>query len=100
MKFDEVSYSYTGCRSSSSQTIVLISTLEGKPVVKNLSFGIYMDSRIALVGMNIDFCCCFCQAGFEGANGTGKSTIMKLMSGELQPDSGAVAGCSHLRVVK
>ncbi len=68
LKFDNVNYGY----------------FEGKSVVKNLSFGIYMDSRIALVG----------------ANGTGKSTIMKLMSGEIMPDSGSVIGSSHLRVVK
>ena len=68
LKFDDVSYGYN----------------EGRPVVKNLSFGIYMDSRIALVG----------------ANGTGKSTIMKLMSGELKPEAGSVVGSSHLRVVK
>lgn len=68
LKFDNVSYSY----------------VEGRPVVKDLQFGIYMDSRIALVG----------------ANGTGKSTIMKLMSGELRPDFGSVEGNSQLRVVK
>lgn len=36
LKFDNCSYAYT----------------EGKPVIKNLSFGVYMDSRIALVGAN------------------------------------------------
>ena len=36
LKFDEVDYSYT----------------DGPPVVKDLSFGVYMDSRIALVGAN------------------------------------------------
>ena len=68
LKFDEVSYGYT----------------ETKRVVKDMSFGVYMDSRIALVG----------------ANGTGKSTIMKLMSGEIKPDTGSVKGSHHLRVVK
>jgi ATPase subunit of ABC transporter with duplicated ATPase domains len=37
LKFDEVDYSYVE---------------GGRPVVKDLSFGVYMDSRIALVGAN------------------------------------------------
>ncbi len=36
LKFDNVSYGYS----------------EARPVVKNMSFGVYMDSRIALVGAN------------------------------------------------
>ena len=68
LKFDDASYAY----------------VDGRPVVRDLDFGIYMDSRIALVG----------------ANGTGKSTIMKLMSGELSPDTGSVDRNNQLRVVK
>lgn len=68
LKFDDVSYSYK----------------ENDDVVKSLSFGIYMDSRIALVG----------------ANGTGKSTIMKLMSGELLPTFGSLVRSNQLRIVK
>ena len=68
IKFDNVTYGYT----------------PNSPVVKGLTFGLYMDSRVALVG----------------ANGAGKSTIMKLMSGELSPDSGCVTRNPHLRFVK
>ncbi|KAG6470276.1 hypothetical protein ZIOFF_071341 [Zingiber officinale] len=47
----------------------------GGPILfKNLNFGIDLDSRIAMVG----------------PNGIGKSTILKLISGDLQPTSGTV----------
>jgi len=68
IKFDDVSFGYK----------------EFVIVVKKLQYGIYMDSRIALVG----------------ANGTGKSTIMKLMSGELQPTHGTVELGKKLRICK
>jgi len=54
---------------------------DGPPLVKpgpllftGVDFGLNMDSRIALVG----------------ANGTGKSTLLKLMLGELEPTQGEV----------
>ncbi|KAH9769893.1 ABC transporter F family member 3 [Citrus sinensis] len=47
----------------------------GGPILfKNLNFGIDLDSQIAMVG----------------PNGIGKSTILKLIAGELQPSSGTV----------
>ncbi|KAJ9706287.1 hypothetical protein PVL29_001690 [Vitis rotundifolia] len=46
----------------------------GPLLFKNLNFGIDLDSRIAMVG----------------PNGIGKSTILKLIAGELQPSSGTV----------
>nr|XP_029144637.1 ABC transporter F family member 3-like isoform X2 [Arachis hypogaea]XP_029151346.1 ABC transporter F family member 3-like isoform X2 [Arachis hypogaea] len=47
----------------------------GGPILfKNLNFGIDLDSRIAMVG----------------PNGIGKSTILKLIAGELNPSSGTV----------
>ncbi|KAJ4785286.1 ATP-binding cassette sub-family F member 3 [Rhynchospora pubera] len=46
----------------------------GPLLFKNLNFGIDLESRIAMVG----------------PNGIGKSTILKLISGELQPTSGTV----------
>ena len=36
--------------------------------------------------------------GLIGANGSGKSTIMKILSGELEPTSGNVAVGPHLRI--
>jgi ABC transport system ATP-binding/permease protein len=37
--------------------------------------------------------------GLAGANGTGKSTLLKLLSGELQPDAGTIERADQLRVV-
>ena len=36
--------------------------------------------------------------GLIGANGCGKSTLMKILSGRLQPTSGNVSISEHLRV--
>ena len=69
IKFDDVSYGYSE---------------EGETVIKDLSFGIYMDSKIALVG----------------ANGSGKSTIMKLISKEILPVLGDVNVSAQFRVIK
>lgn len=68
IKFDNVSYSYDGANN----------------VVENLTFGIYMDTHIALIGLN----------------GSGKSTIMKLMNGELNSSSGEINKNPSLKIVK
>jgi ATP-binding cassette subfamily F protein 2 len=49
---------------------------------EDLSFGVDQDSRIALVG----------------PNGVGKSTLLKLMRGELQPVEGDIKRHGHLRL--
>lgn len=49
---------------------------------KDLDFGVDMDSRVALVG----------------PNGVGKSTLLKLMIGELQSVEGSVRRHTHLRI--
>ncbi|VFQ76021.1 unnamed protein product [Cuscuta campestris] len=54
----------------------------GPLLFKNLNFGIDLDSRIAMVG----------------PNGIGKSTILKLISGELQPTSGTVFRSAKVRI--
>ncbi|XP_068640397.1 ABC transporter F family member 3 [Aristolochia californica] len=54
----------------------------GPLLFKNLNFGIDLDSRIAMVG----------------ANGIGKSTILKLISGELQPSSGTIFRSAKVRM--
>ncbi|GJM87422.1 hypothetical protein PR202_ga03373 [Eleusine coracana subsp. coracana] len=54
----------------------------GSLLFKNLNFGIDLDSRIAMVG----------------ANGIGKSTILKLISGDLQPTSGTVFRSPKVRM--
>jgi len=54
----------------------------GKPVLKKLDLRIDADDRIALLG----------------ANGNGKSTLVKLLSGRLPPLSGEIHKSSKLRV--
>ncbi|XP_048230002.1 ABC transporter F family member 3 isoform X2 [Ricinus communis] len=54
----------------------------GPMLFKNLNFGIDLDSRIAMVG----------------PNGIGKSTILKLIAGELQPTSGTVFRSAKVRI--
>jgi ATP-binding cassette subfamily F protein 3 len=54
----------------------------GLPVLSNLSLRIDNDDRIALLG----------------ANGNGKSTLVKLLAGRLQPERGTVTRASNLKV--
>ena len=49
-------------------------TWSGEPLLENINIEIEPGERIALVGRN----------------GTGKSTLMKIMSGEVEPDDGSV----------
>ncbi|TVQ56284.1 MAG: ABC transporter ATP-binding protein [Rhodobacteraceae bacterium] len=54
----------------------------GPPILRNLSLRIDPDDRIALLG----------------ANGQGKSTFAKLISGRLAPSSGTVSRSSKMRI--
>ena len=36
--------------------------------------------------------------GLVGSNGTGKSTLLKIINGDLEPDSGVVAHSKHTTV--
>ncbi len=38
--------------------------------------------------------------GFLGRNGTGKSTMMKLLTGELEPDDGTIRRANHLHITR
>jgi ATP-binding cassette subfamily F protein 3 len=55
---------------------------DGKPVLRDLSLRLDADDRIALLG----------------ANGNGKSTLIKLLAGRLEPLSGDVIKSGKLRV--
>jgi len=54
----------------------------GKPIVKDLDLRIDMDDRIALLG----------------ANGNGKSTMMKMLAGRLKPQEGKIVKSKKLEV--
>lgn len=68
--FDSVAFAYSGKKEDY--------------LYKNISFGIDMDSRIAILG----------------ANGTGKSTLLHLITGALQPSQGTVSKHSGLKLAK
>lgn len=68
LSFDDVSFSYSGKKEDY--------------LYQDLNFGVDMDSRIALVG----------------PNGVGKSTLLKLMTGENISTDGRISRHSHLKI--
>ncbi len=60
----------------------LSKTLKDAPLFEGLSLGIDSDDRIGLIGRN----------------GCGKSSFLKLLTGELLPDSGTIARARGLRI--
>ncbi len=68
LSFDDISFSYSGKKEDD--------------LYEDLNFGVDMDSRIALVG----------------PNGVGKSTLLKLMTGELTSRTGRVSRHTHLKM--
>ncbi|KAJ3501492.1 hypothetical protein NMY22_g18908 [Coprinellus aureogranulatus] len=68
--FDNVAFSYSGKKEDY--------------LYQNLSFGIDMDSRVAILG----------------ANGTGKSTLLHLITGALQPCEGTISKHVNLKLAK
>lgn len=68
LSFDDISFAYDGKSENN--------------LYEHLNFGVDMDSRIALVG----------------PNGVGKSTLLKIMTGELQAQSGRVSRHTHIKV--
>jgi ATP-binding cassette subfamily F protein uup len=57
--------------------------LGGRTIVSNVSFGIINGMKLGLVG----------------PNGSGKTTILRAMSGELAPVAGHIKRAKHLRIV-
>ena len=55
---------------------------EGSPIVRDFSTAVMRGDRIGLIG----------------ANGAGKSTLIKLLLGQLQPDSGTINIGTKLKV--
>ncbi|KAH9833878.1 P-loop containing nucleoside triphosphate hydrolase protein [Rhodofomes roseus] len=70
LAFNDVAFSYSGKKEDY--------------LYQNLSFGIDMESRVAIVGQN----------------GTGKSTLLNLITGSLQPSSGTVSRHVNLKLAK
>ncbi|KAJ7582062.1 P-loop containing nucleoside triphosphate hydrolase protein [Mycena floridula] len=68
--FDDIAFSYSGKKEDH--------------LYEHLSFGIDMDSRIAILG----------------ANGTGKSTLLNLITGVLQPTQGTISKHAALKLAK
>ncbi|KAJ7484606.1 P-loop containing nucleoside triphosphate hydrolase protein [Mycena latifolia] len=68
--FDSVAFAYSGKKEDY--------------LYENLSFGIDMDARIAILG----------------ANGTGKSTLLHLITGALQPSAGTISKHAALKLAK
>ncbi len=58
-------------------------TLGGRPLFRDLDLTLMPGRRVGLVG----------------ANGTGKSTLLKIIRGEIQPDSGEVRRADNVRIV-
>ncbi|PWW78054.1 hypothetical protein C7212DRAFT_293693 [Tuber magnatum] len=68
LSFDDVTFSYSGNAKDN--------------LYENLDLGVDMDSRVALVG----------------PNGVGKSTLLRIMTGKLQPTNGSVSRHTHLKL--
>ncbi|EWC47721.1 ABC transporter ATP-binding protein ARB1 [Drechslerella stenobrocha 248] len=68
LSFDEITFSYSGNAKDN--------------LYENLDLGVDMDSRVALVG----------------PNGVGKSTLLRIMTGKLNPQGGRVSRHTHLKL--
>lgn len=55
---------------------------QSETLFRGLDFGIAGDSRIALIG----------------PNGVGKSTLLKLIDGNLEPTEGSITRSPHIRI--
>ena len=71
INFDNVSFSYG-----------TILDANNKEIINNVSFGLSMNSKVTLVGLN----------------GSGKSTIIKLIIGDLKPSTGEIIITNGVRI--
>ncbi|MBN1755327.1 ABC-F type ribosomal protection protein [bacterium] len=72
--------------SRSGKDVILVKKLDksfgDNQVLKDLDFAVYFQERVAIVGKN----------------GTGKSTLLKILLGELQPDKGEIRIGANVRI--
>jgi len=68
LSFDDITFAYSGNSEDN--------------LYENLDLGVDMDSRVALVG----------------PNGVGKSTLLRLMTGKLNPQAGRISRHTHLKL--
>ncbi len=64
------------------EAVGLSNTYDGKPIVKDFALRVMRGDRVA----------------FVGPNGVGKTTLLKMLMGEVQPDSGSVTHGTNLEV--
>lgn len=69
-----------------------------KPILKNVYIDIGLDSRIAVVGANGAGTSVLRRCGRRLIIAPGKSTLIKLLTGELEPRSGHMSRNGRLRM--
>lgn len=85
-----LSYTFPSCGPLAPPVLQFVDVAFAYPTRPNeflyerLNIGVDLDSRVALVG----------------ANGTGKSTLLKLMDGEIMPIKGQVKRHNHLQIAR
>ncbi len=81
----EIGFSFTG-NTLYSQDVLTVKDLSfsygGAPLLSHLSFSVKKDERVLLLG----------------ANGTGKSTVMRLLADKLSPDGGSIRFADEARI--
>jgi ATP-binding cassette, subfamily F, member 2 len=104
LQFTEVSFAYPGKSAILFDALAIVTTCHSCPLSLSsavvLSLGVYLGTTKLLyekidIGVDLDS-----RVAIVGPNGTGKSTLLKLMVGELVPTDGDVSRHHHLRIAR
>nr|WP_245788621.1 ABC transporter ATP-binding protein [Spirulina major] len=76
-------------RKQNNVAVVVRSPMSSEPIIQLRNVTKRFGSKVILDGVNLDIYPCDALA-IIGPSGTGKSTILRIMAGLLEPDSGAV----------